>query len=69
MLHKNIANFLQYCKNSNFADRSIELLTRRLTEFNKFLNAIPVFNVNEINYQLLSQVIADFNKPSANYNN
>ena len=69
MLQNNINNFLQYCKNSNFADRSIESLTLRLAEFYKFLNAIPVFNVNEINYQLLSQVIADFNKPSANYNN
>ena len=64
MLHINITNFLQYCKNSNFSERSIESLTFRLNELNRFLNAIPVRSINEINYQRLAQFVADYNKPS-----
>ena len=64
MLHNNITNFLHYCKNSNFSERSIESLTFRLNELIRFLNAIPICNINEINYQLLAQFVADFNKPS-----
>ena len=64
MLHIKITNFLQYCKNSNFSERSIESLTFRLTELNRFLNAIPVCSINEINYQRLAQFVADYNKPS-----
>jgi site-specific recombinase XerD len=64
MLHHNITNFLQYCKNSSFADRSIESLTRRLGEFNLFLNSIPSASIKDINYQLLTQFVADFHNPS-----
>ena len=64
MLHNNITNFLHYCKNSNFSERSIESLTFRLNELNRFLNAIPICNINEINYQLLAQFVTDFNRPS-----
>lgn len=65
MLHHNITNFLQYCKNSNFADRSIESITRRLGEFNQFLKSIHLCAITEINYQLLVQFVADYHKPSA----
>jgi integrase/recombinase XerC len=64
MLNINITNFLQYCKNSNFSERSIESLTFRLTEFNQFIRSQAILSIREINYQLLSQFVADFNKPS-----
>ena len=64
MLSLNITNFLQYCKNSNFADRSIKSLSFRLGEFNQFLNSIPVTTIKDINYQLLTQFVADYNNPS-----
>jgi len=64
MLHINITNFLQYCKNSNFSERSIESLTFRLTEFNQFIRSQAILSIREINYQQLSQFVADFNKPS-----
>lgn len=65
MLQRNIRNFLQYCKNSNFSERSIESLTFRLTEFNHFLNALPVRSVCDINFELLAQFVTDFKQPSA----
>ena len=65
MLHCNITNFLQYCKNSNFSERSVESLTFRVTEFNQFIRSKAISSIREINYQLLSQFVADFNKPSA----
>jgi site-specific recombinase XerD len=64
MLQNNITNFLQYCKNSNFAERSIESLTHRLNEFNHFINSIPARAFKDINFELLSRFIADYNAPS-----
>jgi site-specific recombinase XerD len=64
MLQNNITNFLQYCKNSNFALRSLESLTHRLSEFNQFINSISALTINDIDFQCLSQFVADYNKPS-----
>jgi site-specific recombinase XerD len=64
MLHINITNFLQYCQNSNFSERSIESLSFRLTEFNQFIQTHSICSIKEINYQLLSQFVVDFNSPS-----
>ena len=64
MLQNNITNFLQYCKNSNFSERSIESLTFRLNEFNQFIRSQTISSIRDINYQLLAQFVADFNKPS-----
>ena len=64
MLHINITNFLQYCKNSNFSERSIESLTFRLNEFNQFIRSQTISSIREINYQLLTQFVTDFNSPS-----
>ena len=64
MLHINITNFLQYCKNSNFSERSIESLTFRLNEFNQFIRSQAISSIREINHQLLSQFVIDFNSPS-----
>jgi integrase/recombinase XerC len=65
MLHDYITQFLDYCKNANFSERSIESLTFRLNEFSKFLKSINSPSPQEITYQHLTQFVADFNKPSA----
>jgi integrase/recombinase XerC len=64
MLQNNITIFLQYCKNSDFADRSIESLRRRLAEFNKFISSSPVSAVSKIDFQRLTLFVADYNEPS-----
>ncbi len=64
MLQNNITNFLQYCKNSYFAERSIESLTLRLAEFDQFLQSQSIRSIGDINYQLLAQFVTDFNSPS-----
>ena len=64
MLQNNITNFLQYCKNSNFAERSIESLTFRLHEFNLFIQTVSLSSIKEINYLHLTQFVADYNNPS-----
>jgi len=64
MLQNNITNFLNYCNNSNFAQRSLESLTFRLNEFNKFIKSQNILSVQKINYQHLLQFVADYNKPS-----
>jgi site-specific recombinase XerD len=64
MLHINITNFLQYCKNSNFSERSIESLTFRLHEFNQFIQSEAITTLQQINYPLLTQFVADYKKPS-----
>ena len=64
MLQNNITNFLHYCKNSNYSERSIESLTFRLTEFNQFIQSQAKSTLKQINYQLLTQFVADYKKPS-----
>jgi len=64
MLHQKITNFLQYCKNSNFSDRSIGSLSFRLNEFDQFLSSIPIGLIKDINYQLISQFVTAFRHPS-----
>ena len=65
MLQNNIANFLHYCKNSDFSERSIESLSFRLNEFDKFIQENSISNIKNINYQHLIKFVADDNKPSA----
>ena len=64
MLQNNITNFLQYCKNSDFAQRFVESLTYRLNEFNKFIKSKKINSIQEINYQHLLHFVADYNNPS-----
>jgi len=64
MLQNNITNFLNYCKNSDFSKRSIETLSFRLNEFDKFIQASSISTIKHIDYQLLVQFIADHGKPS-----
>jgi integrase/recombinase XerC len=64
MLQNNIANFLQYCKNSDFSERSIETLSFRLNEFDKFIQASSISAIKHINYHHLIQFVADDGTPS-----
>jgi site-specific recombinase XerD len=65
MLHNYFSSFLDYCKNANFSERSIESLAFRLNEFSNFLKTDDNPSIPEIKYQQLSQFVADFNSPSA----
>ncbi|MFZ5519208.1 MAG: hypothetical protein ACOY90_21435 [Candidatus Zhuqueibacterota bacterium] len=64
MLRHHITHFFEYCKNSNFSNRSIESLECRLLEFNAFilLQAAPC--IGHITYHHLIQFVADFSTPS-----
>jgi hypothetical protein len=53
MLEIKIEHFLNYCKVSNFATRSIQSLRVRLNEFNSFINKVPVELVQGISYRPL----------------
>ena len=64
MLHNNITNFLQYCKNSNFSELSIETLSLRLHEFNLFIQEQLINSIKKINYQHLLQFDNDYKTPS-----
>lgn len=64
MLQENITNFLDYCNNSDFSKRSIETLSFRLNEFDKFIQARSISEIKTINYQHLLQFVADYGTPS-----
>jgi integrase/recombinase XerC len=66
MLEENVSQFLNYCNNSDFSARSLETLTLRSKEFNLFLSNYPeqVTSVKQINYQHLSEFVADYKNPS-----
>ena len=64
MLQNNITNFLQYCNNSDFSERSIETLLFRLNEFEQFIQTQLCSAVENINYQHLLQFIADYGQPT-----
>jgi integrase/recombinase XerC len=65
MLEKNIVQFLNYCNNSNFSNRSIESFSLRLREFNQFIQSCAVDLVQEITYRHLIEFVADYTNPSA----
>jgi len=64
MLQNNIANFLNYCNNSDFPNRSIGTLSFRLNEFNNFLKEHSISAIKHIDYQLLMQFVADHREPT-----
>ena len=53
MLEIKIKHFLDYCKVSNFATRSIQSLRVRLNEFSRFISNVPVDSVQGISYRHL----------------
>lgn len=64
MLEKQIKGFLDYCKVSGFRPRSLQALSIRLNDFNKFLKTNRISPVRSINYSHLSTFVADFKTPS-----
>jgi len=64
MLQKNITNFLEYCKNSDFPKRSIDTLSFRVNEFDRFLQQRSISAIKQIDYRLLMQFVADLGEPS-----
>ncbi len=64
MLEIKIEHFLDYCKVSNFATRSIQSLRVRLNEFNRFINKVPVTFVYDISYRHLKEFVTQYKNPS-----
>lgn len=64
MLEIKIEHFLDYCKVSNFATRSIQSLRIRLNEFNRFIDKASVESVQGISYRLLKEFITQYRDPS-----
>ena len=55
MLKIRIVQFIDYCKVSNFAEKSIESLRLKLHEFNRFMNKSPDRSVQDISYRHLKE--------------
>ena len=64
MLHTLIADFLNYCKSSDFSISSLETLSAQLSEFNFFIGQHTVHSIQHISYQHLTEFIADYHNPS-----
>jgi integrase/recombinase XerC len=64
MLYDYISEFLNYCHTVGFKAKSIETLSFRLIEFNKFLHKKQINDIRLVRYTHLIQFIADYNKPS-----
>jgi len=64
MLEIKIEHFLDYCKVSNFATRSIQSLRVRLNEFNRFINKAPVDSIQGISYKHLKEFVTQYRNPS-----
>ncbi|CCK78356.1 hypothetical protein [Desulfobacula toluolica] len=64
MLEIKIEHFLDYCKVSNFATRSIQSLRVRLNEFNRFIKKTSVDSVKGISYRHLKVFITQYHNPS-----
>ncbi len=64
MLHRQINQFLDYCRLADFSTRSIQALTVRLNEFEIFLKTQRISSIKRIRYRHLIVFAADFNAPS-----
>ncbi|MFH2060236.1 MAG: tyrosine-type recombinase/integrase [Pseudomonadota bacterium] len=64
MLEIKIKHFIDYCKVSNFATRSIQSLEVRLNEINRFINKVPVESVQAISYRHLKEFVTQYRAPS-----
>ena len=51
MLEVVIGDFIDYCKISDFADKSIETLKLRVNEFNDYIKHISIPSLNDIAYK------------------
>ena len=64
MLEDNNKGFISYCKVAGFKEKSIETLSLRLNEFNKFLKSKRFKNIQSVTYSHLSAFVADYKSPS-----
>lgn len=64
MLDKQISGFIDYCKVSGFKDKSIESLSLRLGQFNRFIKKSGIKRIGSIQYRHLRQFVADYLQPS-----
>lgn len=64
MLEAEMKHFLEYCKISNFAEKSIESFTIRLNEFNEFIKRVSATDIHEITYRHLRGFVGDYKSPS-----
>ena len=64
MLEENFKGFISYCKVAGFKEKSIETLSLRLNEFNKFLKSKRFKNIQSVTYSHLSAFVADYKSPS-----
>lgn len=64
MLHRYTNQFLEYCKLADFSIRSIQALTARLNELEKFLKTNRIRSVKKVRYRHLIDFTADYNAPS-----
>ena len=55
MLEEQINGFIEYCKVSGFRNKSIESLSIRLNQFNKFLKTARLRKIKFITYRHLSK--------------
>lgn len=60
MLTQSIKDFLNYCEQVDFSDRSMESLISRLKQFKDFCNSIHITNIQHITYANLLQFVAEF---------
>ena len=64
MLHRKINQFLDYCRLADFSIRSIQTLTARLNEFDRFLKTQQIRSTKKVRYRHLIVFAADYNTPS-----
>jgi integrase/recombinase XerC len=64
MLHNYIEQFLHYCQATNFTAKSLEALTTRLNEFNRYCQKLSTDSISSLTYSDLLNFVADFEAPS-----
>jgi integrase/recombinase XerC len=64
MLENQISAFIAYCKVSGFKTKSLESLSLRLNQFNRFLDQARIQDIGSIRYRHLRQFVADYRLPS-----
>jgi len=64
MLEVVIGEFIDYCKISDFADKSIETLKIRLNEFNEFLKNTSSTSIKDITYLHIRKFVGNYKNPS-----
>ncbi len=64
MLEVLIRDFIDYCKISDFADKSIETLRIRLNEFNRYIEPTSANSIRSVTYNHLREFVGDYKNPS-----